>query len=107
MSDDRTPTPFTGPPAHARTTSSLPAIGPVTIVTGQGIVDLDEVGGTTTILATSQSGDRRIVIANYGHPDDTGGRGRGLFAQVTPDVARQLAASLLKMAADIDPKGTN
>ena len=108
MMADRKSATQTVPPPYDRTSASLSPIGPLRLETDAGPLDLDEVPGITTNLVALPDGQTGIVVVVYDIRANTGGdAGRGLMVQVTPESARNVAASLLRMAGDADQKGIN
>lgn len=81
-------------------------VGDVTLVTVRGVVDAEEVpGAMSTKIQTTN--DETVGLALYIPPLAEGLHGRGMFVQLRPEFARNMAASLLRMANEIDPKGMN
>ena len=84
----------------------LPYLGCLEITTVRGKIHVCEVPGyiTTTV---SVAGDETIGVILYSPPENGESHGVGSIVQLRPDFARNMAASLLRMANKIDPKGMN
>lgn len=87
----------------------LPPIGCHEYITGHGTVHYCEAQGLMT-SAVHAHGDHQppTAIAVMVQLDAAPGfRGRGLIFQMDAAAARDVAASLLKLAADLDPEVAN
>lgn len=69
------------------------------VETPQGVVHFHDAPGFMTWLVERQDIESTVGIALY-DPDD----GRGLVSQHTAESARSIAASLLRLADQIDPR---
>ena len=84
----------------------IPHIGDLTLVTVRGAIDAEEVPGAMSTKITSPD-DVTVGLTLYVPPQAKGLHGRGMFVQLRPNEARNMGASLVKIANDLDPKGMN
>lgn len=92
---------------YDETLGTAMAIGQHILETPRGMILAGDAPGYSTL--TVDHGDpewRRVGMILYA-PSDGGGLGRGMIAQMTPDEARRIAGSLLKLAAELDPGRPN
>lgn len=80
------------------------ALGDIVIETPHGrVLCTDAPGLTTLFIEHSDPGASRIAIVAYTPPETEGGTGTAMIAQLDDEVARTIAASLLRLADRIKP----
>lgn len=94
-------------PGFTQTHSRIPTLGPCAIVTAHGTVQSEEVPGLTTLLINRGEGESSIAVLVYMPALDGEQIGMGVLTQLNANGARNVAASLLKLANDIAPQETN
>lgn len=94
-------------PGFAQLNSSLPPLGPCAIVTARGTVQVEEVPGLTTLIINRAAGASSVALLVYRPAEDSSQIGAGVLTQLDANSARNIAASLLKLANDIDPQAAN
>lgn len=84
--------------------SNHPAIGTQLIKTVRGPVLAFEVPGSATSIARVGTAEASVVLMLYDpKPDEGGSHGSGMLTQMDAAAARNFAASLWKLADQIDP----
>ncbi|SKB32836.1 hypothetical protein [Sphingopyxis flava] len=106
MSDD-TPLKPQPTPEYQELSNTASRFGPRLVQMPQGVVLIEDAPGFTTALVDHpEPSQRRVAVIVY-DPDNDGGVGRGFISQLPADSARVLAASLMRLAAQLDPGAPN
>lgn len=90
-------------PANGAVQSSLPPIGRNLIHTSRGLVDTVEVSGFSTMTISKHGKHISIAILLYQPPEKGEKEGVGMLNQLDAPSAREMAASLLRLADDVEP----
>ena len=91
-------------PLHQRTRGTCVPIGPHVVAMSMGEVLIDDAPGITTTLVERENVPPSIGLIVYDpHPGAAGGHGFGLIAQLEPAIAREIGASLIGLANQLDP----
>lgn len=99
---------YTGPNLHD-VHSSAKKVGCLDIVVPRGPLHLCEVPGLLTTAVYANGNDKpatSVGVIAYRDPRPSG-QGHGYLAQLDANAAREIAASLLKLADQVDPGRMN
>lgn len=84
-------------PGFMQGTHESTRIGSIKVDTPRGTIEAIEIPGLTSIMVERDNGDRSIVMLSY-DPEHSA----GVFVQLSPDLARNMGASLLHLANLVD-----
>jgi len=105
MADKIIPEPL---PTYERSQGEAIPFGACTVVMPRGDIEAVDAPGYTTLLVThSDPAFNRIAFLLYAPGQDTRTPGKGMIAQMTADQARNIAASLVRLAEQLEPGRTH
>lgn len=84
-----------------RMEGSAGRLGPVMLQTDRGLVRAEDAPGFMTLLVIKDDGSPAISVLTFMPPVNPSEVGSGMMVQLTPDFARAMGASLLKLANEV------
>lgn len=92
----------TGAPPHQCTRGEAVPIGPHLVRFKEGVVCIDDAPGVTTTMVERDGMPPSIGLIVYDPGPGDEGHGIGFIAQLPATIAREIAASLIRLAGKLD-----